>query len=66
MGIILYKEPIDKRLEDEAFYNFFMERFDEEHKGYPTVLDDDTLALAMRNIEYVDRIYIAYTQQSNK
>ena len=60
MGIILYKEPMDYRLEDEKFYDFFRQVFDEEHKNDPPVLDGETWALAIRNTEYVDRIYEEY------
>lgn len=60
MGIILYDEPMDKRLEDKVFFKFFRKCFDEEHKNDPPVMDDDTWNLAVRNTEYVDRIYAAY------
>lgn len=61
MGIILYNKPMDKRLEDKSFFEFFRERFEEEHRSDPPVMDDDTWDLAIRNTEYVDRIYAAYT-----
>ena len=63
MGIVLYREPMDKRLENEAFLEFFRSRFEEEHKNDPPVLDDDTWDLAIRNTEYVGRIYEAYKKE---
>lgn len=38
MGIVLYQEPMDKRLENAAFFEFFREYFEEEHKNDPPVL----------------------------
>lgn len=66
MGIILYNEPMDKRLEDKAFFEFFRKRFEEEHKNDPPVMDDDSWDLAVRNTEYVDRIYAAYKAKNVK
>ena len=63
MGIVLYREPMDKRLEDEAFLEFFRLRFGEEHKNDSPVLDDDTWDLAIRNTEYVGRIYAEYKKE---
>ena len=63
MGIIWYEEPRDKRLEDENFLQFFREHFEEERKDDPPVLDDDTWDLAVRNTEYIDRMYAAYTKK---
>ena len=60
MGIVLYKEPMDKRLENSAFFKFFRQQFEEEHKNDPPVLDDDTWDLAVRDAEYVGRIYEKY------
>ena len=51
---------MDYRLTDEKFYDFFRQVFEEEHKDGPPVLDDDTWDLAVRNKEYVDRIYEKY------
>ena len=63
MGIVLYKEPMDYRLTDEKFYDFFRQVFEEEHKNDPPVLDDDTWDLAVRNKDYVDRIYEKYKKR---
>ena len=60
MGIILYKEPMDKRLDDGEFFDFFCKIFEEEHKNDPPVMDDDTWDLAVRNKQYVDRIFELY------
>ena len=54
---------MDYRLTDEKFYDFFRQVFEEEHKDDPPVLDDDTWDLAVRNKEYVDRIYEKYKKQ---
>lgn len=63
MGIVLYKEPMDKRLEDKEFFAFFQMCFEEEHKNDPPVLDDNTWDLAVRDPEYVGRIYDAYKKK---
>ena len=60
MGIVFYEEPMDKRLEDEAFYEFFRVCFEEEHKDDAPVLDDQSWDLAIRDPEYVSRIYEKY------
>lgn len=60
MGMVLYRDPMDARLEDEKFYDFFCDVFREEHKNDPPVLDDPTWDLAVRNKEYVDRIFEMY------
>ena len=60
MGIVLYKDPMDTRLDDKKFYDFFRKVFEEEHKDDPPVLDDDTWGLAVRNKKYVDRVFALY------
>lgn len=64
MGIVLYQEPMDKRLENEAFFEFFRERFEEEHKNDPPVLDDDTWDLTVRDYVYVERVYTEYIKRA--
>ena len=63
MGIVLYQEPMDKRLENAAFFEFFRKYFEEEHKNDPPVLDDDTWDIAVRNAEYVEKVYTEYIKQ---
>ena len=63
MGIVLYNTPMDARLNDKKFYQFFCTIFEEEHKNDPPVMDDDTWTLAIRNEKYVDRIFELYKKQ---
>ena len=67
--INMNRKPMDERLNDEKFYNFFIDYWQEEldkqteeqmKKGYYVI--DETLSIStfMSDKKYVDKVYAIY------
>ena len=63
MGIVMYSNPIDERLADEDFMDYFNSVYYAENPDAETMLDDDGYEEAIRDQEHVSRVWEAYNNK---